>query len=228
MADESPRKSKLKKMSGEAEEAEGWLITYGDMMTLLMTFFVLLFSMSSINPVKLEQFSDSVGKALGQKKKTETFSLAEIYKEVIQVIEEERLKDQIEVETSPRGVAIKIPSEISFASGRADMNPGIFAILNKFERMIRQSVFPIAIEGHTDNVPIRSEIFPSNWELSSARSAQVVKYYIARGLPPDRFQAIGYADTRPRAIGRTIEEANNSREKQAQNRRVEILFLTMR
>ncbi len=206
---------------------EPWLVTYGDMMTLLMTFFVLLFSMSTIDPVKLEQFTDSVGQALGKKKSTQRYSLAEIYNEVVEVIEEENLKDQIQVETSPRGVSIQIPSEISFPSGSADLDPQIYTILNKFETMMRKSVYPIAIEGHTDNVPISSAKYPSNWELSAARAAQVVRYFIRRGIPPDRFKAIGYADTRPRSEGASIADANATAEKRTQNRRVEIFFLTM-
>ena len=213
-------------ITSEEKEEQPWLLTYGDMMTLLLTFFVLLFSMSTIDPVKLEMFSNSMGKALG-KKKTKTYSLSEIYKQVVRVVEQENLKDVIEVETSPRGVAIKIPSEITFESGSAVLDPRIYPILDKLEPLIRKSVFPIAVEGHTDNVPITSNTYPSNWELSSARACEVVKYYIRRGVDPKRFQAIGYAYTRPRAPGKTIEEANSTEAKRAQNRRVEIVFLTM-
>jgi len=226
MADETAPRKNLTSSSGG--EDEPWLVTYGDMMTLLMTFFVLMFSMSSIDPVKLESFGDSVNKAMGKtQKKSQQFSMKEIYKEVTQVIEQEKLKGVIEVETSPRGVSIKIPSAISFSSGSADLDPRIFPILNKFEPMIRQSKFPIAIEGHTDSDPIKSGTFPSNWELSAARSAQVVRYFISLGLDPVRFQAIGYAETRPRAPGRNIQEANLTPEQKAQNRRVEIFFLTL-
>ncbi|MBN2602485.1 MAG: flagellar motor protein MotB [Candidatus Marinimicrobia bacterium] len=227
MAEEVKRKKKNLQEDVVGEEAEPWLLTYGDMMTLLMTFFVLLFSMSTIDPVKLEQFSDSVGQALGKKTKAKKYSLAEIYTDVVKVIEDENLQDQIQVETSERGVAIKIPSEISFGVGSADLNPRIYSILNKFEDMMKKSTYPIAIEGHTDNIPMRSAMFPSNWELSTSRAAQVVRYYIARGVPPERFQAIGYADTRPRAPGATIGEANSSPDRMAMNRRVEIFFLTI-
>lgn len=228
MAEESAKKKK-KVLKGEnGGEDEPWLVTYGDMMTLLMTFFVLLFSMSTIDPVKLEQFSDSVGKALGKKVKSQKYSLAEIYQDVVKVIEEEDLKDQIQVETSEKGVAIKIPSEISFAVGSADLNPRIYPILNKFESMMKRSQYPIAIEGHTDNVPIYSDMYPSNWELSAARATQVVRYYIDRGVPMERFQAIGYAATQPRAQGATIDEANSTSAKRAMNRRVEIFFLTFK
>ncbi|MFA4921535.1 MAG: flagellar motor protein MotB [Candidatus Neomarinimicrobiota bacterium] len=228
MAEETtPRRKIFSKQ--EAGDDEPWLVTYSDMMTLLMTFFVLMFSISSIDPVKLEQLGDSVGKALGgtQKKASQTFTMKEIYDKVTTVIEQEQLKGVIEVEASTRGVSVKIPSAISFASGKADLDSRIFPILNKFAPMITQSKFPIAVEGHTDSIPIRSDLYPSNWELSAARSAQVVRYFIALNLPADRFRAIGYAETRPRATGRTIEEANQTEEQRSQNRRVEIIFLTI-
>jgi len=229
MADEIVRKRKNFNKPDAGGDDEPWLVTYSDLMTLLMTFFVLMFSISSIDPVKLEQLGDSVGKALGgtQKKTTQQFSMKEIYEKVTDVIEQEQLKGVIEVEASTRGVSIKIPSAVSFTSGSADLDPRIFPILNKFAPMISQSKFPIAIEGHTDSVPIKSGQYPSNWELSAARSAQVVRYFIDLGLPADRFRAIGYADTRPRAPGQTIEEANQDEARKSQNRRVEIFFLTM-
>lgn len=228
MADEQNPRHKIFSHQDTGDE-EPWLITYSDMMSLLLTFFILMFSISTIDPVKLEQIGNSVGQALGgaKPKPTEHFSIKEIYDKVVDVIEQEQLKGVIEVETSSRGVSIKIPSEISFASGKADLDPRIFPILNKLALMIAQSKFPIAIEGHTDNVPIKSDVFPSNWELSSARAAQVVRYFVGLGLPSDRFRAIGYADTRPRASGKTIEEANQTEEQRAQNRRVEIIFLTI-
>jgi len=229
MADEiTPRRKNFNKPEAGGED-EPWLVTYSDMMTLLMTFFVLMFSISSIDPVKLEQLGDSVGKALGgaKKKTTQQFSMKEIYDKVTDVIEQEQLKGVIEVEASTRGVSIKIPSAISFASGSANLDPRIFPILNKFAPMITQSKFPIAIEGHTDSVPIKSDLYPSNWELSTARSAQVVRYFIDLGLPADRFRAIGYAETRPRAPGVTVGDANQTEDQRAQNRRVEIIFLTI-
>lgn len=223
------KQSKVKKLLETSGEEEPWLVTYSDMMTLLMCFFVLMFSMSTIDPVKLESFGDSINKALGgtQKKKTEQYSMKQIFEKVSEVIEIEKLKGVIEVETSPRGVSIKIPSSISFASGSADLDPRIYPILDKFIPMMLQSKFPIAIEGHTDNMPIRSPIYPSNWELSAARSAEVVRYFIEKGVPPTRFRAIGYAETRPRVRGTTIEEANSDETKRSENRRVEIFFLTL-
>jgi len=228
MAEEKKRK-KIKTLSEEGGEEEPWLTTYADTMTLLMTFFVLLFSMSKLDPVKAEQFGNAMGKPTpgGPGGAAKTYTLSEVFREVVKVVEQEKLKDVIQVETSPRGVCIKIPSEISFQSGSADLNPNIFPILDRLDVMIRKSAFPIAIEGHTDSDPIKSPTYPSNWELSSARAAQVVRYFSDRGIPSNRFQAVGYSDTRPRSAGKTIDEANSTDEKKSQNRRVEIFFLTV-
>ena len=130
MADEQNPRHKIFSHQDTSDD-EPWLVTYSDMMSLLLTFFILMFSISTIDPVKLEQIGNSWA-SLGRKPKpTEHFSIKEIYDKVVDVIEQEQLKGVIEVETSSRGVSIKIPSEISFASGKADLDPRIFPILNK-------------------------------------------------------------------------------------------------
>jgi len=212
---------KLKKKKPE-ENTEEWLTTYADMMTLLMTFFVLLFSMSTLDPMKMEQFSDAMGKALGKKKAQQQgrVSLLQISKDVQQIIEEQNMEDFVEVSTSYRGITIGIKSDILFERGSASLNPNIFPILDKFLPTIKNSEYQIAVEGHTDSDPIRSEIFPSNWELSTSRASKVVNYYISVGVDPHRFRAIGFADTRPK-------EPNDSVENKKANRRVEMTFLSI-
>ena len=111
-------------------------------------------------------------------------------------------------------------SDILFKIGSADLDPRIFPILDKFKPTIMNSIFQIALEGHTDSDPINSPIFPSNWELSTARASKVVSYYISIGVEPDRFRAIGFADTRPKAPN------DNSVNKKI-NRRVEMTFLSI-
>jgi len=227
MAEDEPRRPVVQQAK-KSDSAEDWITTYGDMMTLLMTFFVLLFSMSSIDPVKLEQFGDSVGKALGQKKVAKKrVSLNQIYQEVVKVVEQENLKEQVKVTTDERGVTIALPSAITFGTGSADLNPSIYGILNKVIPMMNQSIFNIAVEGHTDNLPMRSEKYPSNWELSSSRASEVVRYFIRQGVDPTRFRAIGFADTQPSHPGKTIEEANANEQLRSTNRRVEITFLAI-
>lgn len=211
-------KSKKKKQT----DSEEWLTTYADMMTLLMTFFVLLFSMSTLDPIKMEQFGEAMGKAMG-KKKVDTsgrVSLLQISKDVQQIVDDQQMEDYVEVSHSYRGVTIGIKSDILFEKGSADLNPNIYSILDKFRPTIEQSIYQIAVEGHTDSDPINSPLYPSNWELSTARASKVVNYYIRTGVPPDRFRAIGFADTRPKM-------PNSSVENKKANRRVEMTFLAI-
>jgi chemotaxis protein MotB len=184
--------------------------------------------MSTIDPVKLEQFGDSVGKALGKKKVSkQRVSLNQIYKDVIDVVQEEDLENYVEITTSYRGVTIKVSSDISFSSGSAKLIQEIFPLLNSLVPKMKQTDFNIAVEGHTDSDPISTEKYPSNWELSSARAASVVRYFISKGVEPIRFRVIGFAETVPRDPTMTIEEANSSPELKNKNRRVEITFLAI-
>jgi chemotaxis protein MotB len=204
------------------EEQEEWLTTYADMMTLLMTFFVLLFSMSSLDPIKMEQFGESMGKVLGKKaaRQDGRVSLLQISRDVEKIIEENDISDVVEVTHSYRGITVSLKSDILFEKGKAELNPAVYPILDAFTETISQSIYQIAVEGHTDSDPIRSALFPSNWELSTSRASKVVNYYITRGIDADRFRAIGFADTRPK-------KENTSDENKRANRRVEITFLSI-
>lgn len=202
------------------EETEPWLMTYGDMMTLLMTFFVLLFAMSSIDPVKLEQFADGIGGLQGASKtKSERTSLSALYEAMKEIVQEENLQDVVNVESGRFGVKMNIPSELTFSTGAADLTAQLQPFLIKLVPKIKGSIFPVAIIGHTDSDPIRTAQFPSNWELSAARSSAVARFFIEQGVASDRLLAIGKADTEPLA-------PNTTPENKAKNRRVEIQFLT--
>ncbi|MCF7803992.1 MAG: OmpA family protein [Candidatus Marinimicrobia bacterium] len=204
----------------DSGDAEPWLLTYGDMMTLLMTFFVLLFAMSSIDPVKLEQFAEGVGGLQGaSKKQSQRTSLADLYESMKEIVQEENLQDVVNVESGRFGVKMNIPSELTFSTGQADMTEQLQPFLRKLVPTIKNSVFPVAIIGHTDSDPIRTAQFPSNWELSASRSSAVARFFIDEGVQPNRLIAIGKGDTEPLV-------PNTTPENKAKNRRVEIQFLT--
>ena len=198
----------------------GWLTTYADMMTLLMTFFVLLFAMSTLDPVKLEQFGDSTKKNKGSQKKSKKVSLTQINKEVKKLVVEQELQSQVKVSMDARGVTLGIASDLAFGSGTANLSGPIKSFLVKLVGTMEKATYAIAVEGHTDNVPIRSGQFPSNWELSAARASAVIRYLTSQGIEADKFRAIGFGDTVPIA-------PNDTRENQAKNRRVDITFLTI-
>ncbi|MFQ6615271.1 MAG: flagellar motor protein MotB [Fidelibacterota bacterium] len=216
-----------------------WFATFADMMTLLLAFFVLLAAISTIDPVKLQAMADSMKKSVGKKIEMEgAMSLADIEKAVKVMVSQEQMEEAVEVTTSTKGVTIGISSDISFESGSADLKPGIMPILEKIVPTIENSYFQVAVEGHTDNVPISDNIrvrFPSNWELSGARAASVVRELIDMGVEPTRLQSVGYAEYIPRdrptdrlITDELILELNATPDLQARNRRVEITFLAPR
>ncbi len=202
------------------DSSQEWLTTYGDMMTLLMTFFVLLFSMSTLDPVKLQRFGDSLGQHEGSRVRTKRVSLSEINRSVRKLVKEQDLMSQVEVTMTARGVTLGIASDLAFEIGSAQLSPKIKRFLIKLVPTMKQATYAIAVEGHTDNVPIKSDIYPSNWELSAARASAVIRYLISQGVAPNKFRAIGFADTRPKA-------SNATPAGRAKNRRVDITFLTI-
>ncbi len=207
---------KKKQQSDDA----GWLTTFADMMTLLMTFFVLLFAMSTIDPVKLEQFGQSLGQHQGSKKKSKKVSLSQINREVKKLVKDQKLQEQVKVRMDARGVTLEIASDLAFNVGSADLSGAIKQFLVKLVTTMDKATYAIAVEGHTDNVPIRSSLFPSNWELSSSRASAVIRYLTSQGIPADKFRAIGFGDTAPKV-------ANDTAQNRAKNRRVDITFLTI-
>lgn len=241
----TPGEIKKWKQKGRDEVDEGlpgWFGTFADMMTLLFAFFVLLAAISTIDPVKLQEMADSMGKSVGKKEKLENqaMSLSDIKRAVNEMVDEmeadpETGEKPVEVTTGPRGVTIGISSDISFGSGSANLKAGIVPVLQDIVPTIKASYFKVAVEGHTDIDPLPKLIqarFPSNWELSGARAAAVVRELVQLGVDPTRLQAVGFAEyiPRDRPTDRVIDdglirEFNATRELKARNRRVEITFL---
>ncbi len=234
----------MAKKKGRADE-EGlpdWFATFADMMTLLMTFFVLLFSMSTLDPVKIADLAASMEKNMkGSKQPREKIKTqSQIHKEVQQVIQKMEMSEIAKVSHSPKGTSITIDSRYAFGMGSADLNPGIYPFLDAIIPIMsaRGNKFPIAVEGHTDSILPAGALalrYPTNWELSGARAAAVVRYCLSKGVPGGRMRAVGFADQIPAGtswhqsrLGVTdemVQAANATPELQSQNRRVEITFL---
>ncbi len=202
-------KKYMKKGSETVDEGlPGWFGTFADMMTLLFAFFVLLAAISTIDPVKLQNMADSMGKSVGKKEEldNQAMSLGDIHKAATKMVEEMAADPQtgekpVEVTTSPKGVTIGISSDISFESGSANTKPGFLEILKKIVPTIQESYNMIAVEGHTDSDPLPKSLmarYPSNWELSGARAAAVVRLLIGLEVDPVRLQSVGYGEFVPR------------------------------
>ena len=220
-----------------------WFSTFADMMTLLMTFFVLLFSMATLDPVKMADMAATMQEnKIGSEPRVQIKSQSQIKAELKEAIKQMEMEQFAKVSSSPKGTSITIDSQFAFAIGSADLKAEIYPFLDSIIPIMRDqgNRYPIAVEGHTDNVPTSGSIaarYPSNWELSSARASSVVRYCIRAGVPAGKMRAIGYADQIPYGttwaqtrIGVSPDDViagNATAELQDANRRVEITFLAV-
>jgi chemotaxis protein MotB len=125
---------------------------------------------------------------------------------------------QVKVTESKRGISVEINASLLFAEGQAVLNPSVVEVLRAVGQVLAKDTHQIQIEGHTDSLPIASTIFPSNWELSSARASSVARLFIENGVAQQRMVVIGFADNRP-------VETNATAEGRARNRRVKVMIL---
>lgn len=196
-------------------ESEGWLITYLDMITLLLVMMVVMLAFAGkLNGVG--EGSEAVTRQAGTAAPIELPPLP-LPAAAPETAAMPDLGEEIEVLVENRSLSFRISSEILFESGQADLSLGGLALLRRLLPVLRDSPHPIAVHGHTDALPIRSARFPSNWELSGARAGSVVRYFEANGIDRQRLRAVGFADTKPLAD-------NSSADGRAQNRRVELVL----
>ncbi|MBF0505331.1 MAG: OmpA family protein [Nitrospirae bacterium] len=202
----------------DRDNHERWLISYADFMTLMFTFFVALYALSSVDIKKIEQFSGSLEQTfrvidkpipLIDTKKSE-------FMENIRKVVTANSKD-ITVKNEPRGVVITFSDGVLFGSGSADLKPEVQKVLVDISKLLSVNPGKFTIEGHTDNVPISTPKYSSNWELSTARAASMLHFFIEKGLDPTKFAVAGYAEFRPL-------ESNATEEGRQKNRRVEIVI----
>jgi len=223
------KKAKVEECKAGAPE---WMTTYGDLVTLLMCFFVLLFAFSEIDAQKFNAVMQSFQGSAGVMQAGEALSDAElvfdampeeqvaeqkeeidelqILKEKIEdYLEENDLQGDILVELESRGLLLRFEDNALFDSGKAILRSSSLETL-KFLGDILQTEeflsFFVRVEGHTDNIHIKTARFPSNWELSTTRSSNVVRYFIeSLGMTPQRFSASGYGEYFPVANNETSD-----------------------
>jgi len=229
--------------SPETEEKQdskqAWLMTYADMMTLLFAFFVMLYAMSSPDPVKMSQIEDAMKKEAGLEGTLQ--SQNEIKEEIEDIVENLDMHNVTNVIQDPRGVAIEMDGDICFDSGSTKIRGNLKKVLNEVSNKILSNTADyrmVIVEGHTDSQPIPTElakIYPTNWELSAARASNVVNYLINQGVNSGRLQASGYADRWPaesswhevrsgKVDNNIIKKLNLSKEQMQKNRRIKIVF----
>jgi chemotaxis protein MotB len=218
------------------------------MMTLLLSFFVLLYSFSLVDIAKFKQMAQSMTNAFGgssavisQGGNIGPVPIAEnpgvsvtqdngdtlvdkeiqkMYSEVANYIDTNELNAKVTIKKDTRGVLIELQDNILFDSGDAKLKQDSFPLLKKISGLLNKFPNEVIIEGHTDNLPINKGYYQSNWELSSDRANKVVRHFVEKeGMDGKRFQAVGVGEYRPIAT-------NDTPEGRQKNRRVNILIVT--
>lgn len=253
------RRPRKKKQTGSPR----WMVTYSDMVTLILVFFILLFSMSQIDQMKFDSITESfqsrnildflpssipsegppgsngrgaanddkndedesydTGEDLGdlknqfEKWEEKADELAALMADVEMFLEKEGLEDEVSATRTEEGVTLVLQDSILFDSGEASLLESGKPFLNEVAGLLADIPNKVRIEGHTDNRPISTYRYPSNWELSGARAGRVVRHFSEEAdLNPNRFLIAGYGDTQP---------TDGNSDNMAANRRVEIVIL---
>jgi chemotaxis protein MotB len=208
-------------------------MTYGDMMSLLLTFFVLIVSFSSLQESKFQDAALSLRDAFGVMQKPT--SVLELNEQVVPVVRKEQgdilaevrkleqslldigMDQEVDIKVTDKGIAFRINAPFLFESGRAELKSGTTAVLDSLAGFLGKLPYPIRIEGHTDSVPISTVRFPTNWELSATRAVAVARFLQGSGVDPTRMAALGFGEYHPLASNATATG-------RSQNRRVEIFL----
>jgi len=231
--------------AGAGDNQDRWLISYADFITLLFAFFVVMYAISIVNEGKYKVLSDALGSAFGGNPETPQASSAIDSLPLSGIIarkraeaakrEKERMNTlardlnnsllpliesgKVRVVQSGRGVSVEINASVLFAEGQAALGEESRDTLGTVASLLKNDPHAIEVEGHTDNVPIASTLFPSNWELSAVRASSVVRLFIDNGIAPARLTAIGKGANQPVA-------SNDDEAGRARNRRVAVTILT--
>jgi len=254
-----------KKNQEDSSGAPEWMTTYSDMVTLLLTFFIMLFAMSTVDKAKFtdvakslsnsllnlstgDSILDSSGKSIitvdfvnpsnkNLPEQNEKYiesaeemvidAQRQIYEmemdiakeELREAVEQQGIGDKVEIIEEKDFIIVRLESELFFDSGRAEIRPEAYPVLEQMAEILKNMDNEILVSGHTDNVPINTPLFRSNWELSTARATTVVRYFTETlGLDPVKFTATGNGEFRPIAD-------NSTPEGRQRNRRIEIMIM---
>ena len=222
-----------------SSDGAAWMATFADMMTLLLCFFILLLSFATMDIVKFRDAMGSVQEALGVQFEhdgqfeaiassplqtdpyEEALGMGEdraLLEELNSAIGEEGLEDEVSAAIDGRGVIVRVNGQVLYPRGDAALKEESTAILSRIAGLARGTNHRLMIEGHTDDLPIRTVRYPSNWELSTARAIAAMRFFVEQDVDAQRVGVAGYADLRP-------IQPNDSEANRGANRRVEFVFI---
>jgi chemotaxis protein MotB len=203
--------------SDAAPSRDRWLLSYADLLTLLLAFFVVMYSVSAVNETKLAELASSLSDSFNQAQQQNNLQDTQL-QDIQEIIDSQALVASLGIdgeisEGLGQDVTISLPGEILFDSATSELKPGAAEALDKLLPILQSAGGSIEVIGHTDNLPVSSPLYPSNWELSAHRAASAVRYLEHMGIARTHLVAIGRADVEPIA-------RNDSKEGRASNRRV--------
>ncbi|MDG5787028.1 flagellar motor protein MotS [Evansella sp. AB-P1] len=238
---------RIQRQTNSDKGSPKWMVTFSDMMTLILVFFILLFSMSVVDASKFQAIADSFqdrspfdfnpsiipfeNPAEDRVQKPDPFErdnssfqdfldseseqseqLDELLLEVLEFLQARNLMDSVNAFRDERGVVLVLQEQVLFRSASAEVIDAAIPFLDKVGSLLEAIPNIVKVEGHTDSRPINTHQFPSNWELSGARSSSVIRHLIDNNnLRPERFISVGYGETRPVAPNTTYENLQKNR-----------------
>jgi chemotaxis protein MotB len=220
---------------------ERWLLSYADFITLLLVFFIIMYSMSSMDKAKFDQLVQMLSESFGGARSViamnhngvleknfmpshvRTKEQKSLYVKAVSQLQKEIESKEVRVTADNRGIIISLSSDCFFASGSADLNDSLLSVITKVAGILKPLPNEIRVEGHTDDLPIvpgssLSQRYQSNWELAAQRAVNVLRKLEENDVNRDRMSAVSYADTRP-------IKPDNEPGGRAFNRRVAILVM---
>ncbi|MBD3234110.1 MAG: OmpA family protein [candidate division Zixibacteria bacterium] len=226
----------IKKQKCDDENLDRWLLTYADLITLLLALFIVLYSMSRIDAQKFERVSTALNSVLAgsptilsgkggvlplaeQMRLRNLHQLRELEQSISKYVTANKLEPEIETILNENDLILHISESAFFEEGKADIKPKAKEFLRSLSQMLSDLPNEIRVEGHTDNIPIRTKQFPSNWELSVTRATNVVRFLVEQcGYDPQKIAALGFGEYRPRF-------PNDTSENRRRNRRTDIVII---
>jgi len=186
-----------------------WQTVFCSLSMIILTFFIMMTAWSQFEVEKLAY----VRRAVAPAKK----GIQEVQAEMEKMVQEQGKGGLMRIEKKKGGFTAILATPLLFATGKASLDSSVYPILDEVARITLNAAIFITVEGHTDNTPINTQEFPSNWELSALRAVNVIRYLHRKGLPLDRLSAVGFGESHPVA-------PNDTEEGRQKNRRIEIVF----
>jgi chemotaxis protein MotB len=208
-------------------EKDRYLITYADLITLLLGLFIILYASSKIDAKKYEGIAAAFGNYLGNESFVSSSSESKVIpepkdklsSELSKLIAKSEYSHSIQMEETERGITVHILDDVLFQPGQAALTESSKNVLKQIAEVVKMFPNDIRIEGHSDNIPIKTARYPSNWHLAAARAVETVHYlYEIEGLDPDKLSSVSYGEYKPR-------DSNDTPAGRTKNRRVDLVIL---